>query len=92
MPLFNAADYYIVSAYHMLFYLFFSPYLTGFHLLAVVSRTAVDTDVHQAPCDGQFYVNLTEARVVLKERTSVEKMPLPEWPLGKLMVHIFTND
>ena len=30
---------------------------------------------------GEFYVNSTEARVILEERTSVEKMSLQDWPV-----------
>lgn len=31
---------------------------------------------------GEFYVNMTLARVVLEERTAIEKMPLPDWPVA----------
>lgn len=31
---------------------------------------------------GEFYVNMTPARVVLEERTAIEKTPLPDWPLS----------
>lgn len=31
---------------------------------------------------GEFYVNMTPARVVLEERTATEKMPLPDWPVS----------
>lgn len=32
-------------------------------------------------CDGQFYVNLTRARVISEEEISREKMSLPELPM-----------
>ena len=34
-------------------------------------------------CHGWFYVNLTQASVIWEEGASIEKVPLPHWPLGK---------
>lgn len=33
------------------------------------------------------YVNLTQARILLEEETSAEKMPPPDWPMGKSVGH-----
>ena len=39
------------------------------------------------PCAGQFHVYLTQARISLKEGTPVKKMPSPDWPVSKPVVH-----
>lgn len=40
-----------------------------------------------ADCVGYFYVSLTQDRVILGKRTSIEKMTLLDLPVGKLMVN-----
>jgi hypothetical protein len=42
-------------------------------------------------CADEF-VNLTKARVILEERTLVEKMSAPDWPVDKLVVIFLIND
>lgn len=37
------------------------------------------------------YINFARARVILEERSSVEKMILPHWPVGKPVVLFFTD-
>lgn len=49
---------------------------TGVFLCTVVSY-----------CDGQLYVNLTRARLIWEEETSIGKTPLPDWLEGKPVVH-----
>lgn len=39
----------------------------------------------------QFYVNSKQARVIWKEKTSIDKMSLPDWPVVKPIIH-FLDD
>ena len=36
---------------------------------------------------ASFYVNIMQAKVILEEGTSIEKMALPDWPVCKPVVH-----
>ena len=38
-------------------------------------------------CVGQFYVNLTQTRVILENGTSFEKVSPLDWIMGKPAVH-----
>lgn len=35
----------------------------------------------------EFYIILTQATVICKEGTEVEKIPLRDWPVGKPLAH-----
>lgn len=37
---------------------------------------------------ASFNVNITQAEFILEEGTSIEKIPLSDWPVGKPVVHI----
>lgn len=43
------------------------------------------------PCAGEFYVILTQATVICKEGTEVEKIPLRDWPVGKPVAHFLSG-
>ena len=34
-------------------------------------------------CVGQFYVNLTQAKVIIEEGDSIKKKPTEDWAVGK---------
>lgn len=36
---------------------------------------------------ARFYISLTQARVILEEEATIEKMPPLHWPVSKLVVH-----
>lgn len=38
-------------------------------------------------CAGSFYVNLSQASVIQEKESSTERMPPPNWPIGKTMGH-----
>jgi hypothetical protein len=40
------------------------------------------------PCPGWLHVNLTQARVILEEGASIEKLPLPDWLVDESVVHL----
>jgi hypothetical protein len=43
------------------------------------------------PVLDSFYVNLTQARVIWKVRTSIEKIPPLDWLVGKPMGHFLIS-
>lgn len=40
---------------------------------------------------GEFCVDLKEAGVILKERTSIEKIPSPDWPMEKSVMNFLDS-
>lgn len=57
-----------------------SPLCAGYFLCTVT------------PLYWLLYVNLTQAGVILEEGTSVEKMPIPDWPVGKSVIYLHSLD
>lgn len=43
-------------------------------------------------CVGWFYENMSQARVISEGRTSIERLPLLDWPIENLWCIFMTND
>lgn len=43
--------------------------------------------LYEYDCAGQFYLSLIQARAILEEGTSVEKIPPLYWPVGNPVEH-----
>lgn len=45
----------------------------------------------EEPCDGSFYVNMTQARFIWDEGTPIEKMPPDNWVIGMPVEHFLNQ-